>query len=255
MRKTTSTLCALAIAGIFQTISAQAQVIINDHFTTYTDDASLTASWARVTGTSTIISLAPDPDPGATHGQGINVTTAAGRLRSTFTGVTPTDLAPLVLSFSFYDSNGGTTSGRQYTELRNSASASGLFAAGLFNSVNTGVYAQARYQARNLDNGGWIQLDATRSVGWHTFEFDIRGTTVDLKVDGLVDAQFSNLSWGGGTSYDWFNLGSALTSNTGSGYDDVYLAVTPVPEPSTIALGVLGGLGLMIGVRRNHNRK
>src|SRR4051812_16407360 len=114
MIKTTAVLSALAIAGAIQAVSTQAQVIVNDHFTSYTDDASLTASWPRVTGTSTTISLTPDPDPGATHGQGINQTTAAGRLRQTFTGVTPTDLAPLVFSFSFYDSNGGTTSGRQY---------------------------------------------------------------------------------------------------------------------------------------------
>ena len=239
--KTLLVIGVLTSMGLAQCALAQTTVIFSDDFNSYANDAALTAVWPRVSGTSANIGLAPDPDISGTHAQGIFQTSASnvGRLRHTLSsGVVPTDLAPIVFSFDLYDPNGGTTSGRDYVELRNSAGTGGLFDAGIYNNTSSS------YQARNLDGGGWIILATPRSTGWHTFEFDIRANTVDLRIDGAIDANFSNLSWSGGISYDWINLGSALSSNLTADYDNVYLAVVQVPEPSSAALCLLGGFGL-----------
>jgi hypothetical protein len=239
---------ALALAGSLGIVLAQnasSQVIINDNFSSYTDDASLLATWARASGSSSTIFLSTDP--GNAANPTIQQTTAAGRLRETITGVVPTDANPLVFSFDLYDPNGGSANGRVYSEVRNSAAATGLFAAGIYNSVNTGVLDITKFQARDVDSGGWIQLAAPRSVGWHNFRFEISGTTADLYVDHVLDPNFTDRPYTGNVTYDWVHLGSALTGNTAAQFDNVYVAV--VPEPSTVALLLLGGLSLGLAVR------
>ncbi len=238
---------ALALAGFAQPV--QSQTVFSDNFNSYANDASLLTVWTRVTGTAADIGLAPDPDPANLFGQGIYESITAGRIRRVLpAGIAATDAAPLVFAFDLYDVNGGTNSGRAYGELRNSATASGLFAAGIYNAVNTGTYDVTRYQARDLDSGGWIQLAAARSIGWHHFEFTIRGTSVDLKVDGTLDPNFTGRTWGGGTLYDWINIGSGLSGNSGANFDNVSLSL--VPEPSAIVLGLLGAAGLRLRRRQ-----
>lgn len=233
-------------AALTQTITAQNISGFNENFNGYSTDGDLTAAWTRASGTTANIGLVADPDPSGTHGQSIFQTSASnvGQLTKSFaTGITPTDANPVIFSFDFYDVNGGTTTGRNYVELRNASGTGGLFDAGLINSVTTGIYNQSGYQARNIDSGAWIQLAATRSVGWHTFEFDIRATTVDLKIDGVIDANFNNLHWNGGAVYNLIKVGSALSSNTTADYDNISVVV--VPEPSIVAFSLLAGFGLL----------
>lgn len=233
---------ALTQVGLSQT------TIFSDDFSTYSTDAALLATWTRASGTSVNIGLAVDPDSSGTHGQNIFRTPGGsnlGQLTKTLSsGLVPTDLNPIVFSFDLYDPNGGTTSGRDYAEIRFSGSTQGLFDAGIYNSVNTGTLAQGKYQARDIDNGLWIQLDTVRTVGWHNFEFTIRATTVDLKIDGTIDPQFNNRAWNGftGTSkFDLIKIGSALSSNLGTAnYDNVFVGIAVVPEPSTATLMLLG---------------
>jgi hypothetical protein len=237
---------------------ANGQVLFSDDFNSYATDAALTAVWTRASGTTANVGLAADPDAGNSRGQGIfqlNPSSNAGQLTKTLgSGVTPTDANPVIFSFDFYDVNGGSTSGRDYVELRNSAGTGGLFDAGLINSVTTGTYVQGQYQARNLDSGAWIQLATPRSAGWHHFEFDIRATTVDLKIDGNVDPNFTNLHWNGGASYNLIKVGSALSSNTGANYDNISLSVATVPEPGALGFASLGCMAWVVTVvrRRRH---
>jgi hypothetical protein len=246
--KLTNLLAVGVLASVALVQSASA-AIFADNFNSYANDTDLLAVWSRVTGTVGSIYLSPDPATGGTFGQGIQNTTATGRLRHVLdTPVTPTDSNPISLSFDLYDSNGGATSGRGYVELRNSAAVTGLFAAGVYNSVNTGTLDTTKYQARNLDSGGWIQLEAARSVGWHHFEFVIKGTTADLYVDGLLDPNFTGRTYSGGVAYDWVHVGSALTSlMTTINYDNVSLSVVPEPSVATLALV---GIGLAVWRRR-----
>ena len=252
--KTACSLFGACASAALAALSTQAQVLLSEDFEAYTSDAALTDVWPRVSGTSAIVGQALDPAEDEARGQGIRQTTAAGRLRHTVAPTIPTDLAPLVFRFDFYDANGGTSSGRIYGELRHSTVATGLLAAGLYNVVDVGDFAQGRYQARDYDGSGWIQLDAVRSVGWHTFEFTIRASTVELRVDGVLDPQFNGVALDGGVAYDWVHLGSARAGNTGGNFDNVYLAVVPVPEPATAAVVVGLGLAILGGHRKATRR-
>jgi len=239
----------LALLVFTQSALSQPTVIFSDDFNSYANDAALTAVWTRISGTSANIGLAPDPAAGGTRGQGIFETASSnvGRLQHVLSsGIVPTDANPIIFSFDLYDPNGGTTSGRDYAELRNSAGTGGLFDAGIYNGTQT------YYEARNLDGAGWIVLATPRTTGWHTFELDINATTASLEIDGTVDANFNNLTWNGGTSYNWINLGSALSSSLTANFDNVSLDVGPVPEPSTALLSLLGGLCLI--ARSNRRR-
>lgn len=228
--------CMAALASVLIACNAWGQSVIYETFASYSDDASLTTVWPRVSGTSDSIFLAPDPLDAAN--QAIEQTTAAGRIRQVMSGIIPTAERVLSFSFDFYDTTGGSANGRVYAEIRNSAAATGLLAAGVYNSVNTGTYDVTRYQARNVDSGGWIQLSTQRTVGWHNFRFEIAGNTVSLYVDNVLEPSFSNLPYAGNVSYDWVHLGSALTGNTPAYFDNVQISI--VPEPKAWVLGLLG---------------
>ena len=196
-RFTFSATLVIAALALSLAQSVLSQSLITDNFQSCKDDASLLATWTRVSGTDASIFLAADRINPAN--QTIQQTTAAGRLRQVFPGVIPTASAPLSLSFDLYDANGGTTSGRVFGEVRNSAAAAGLFAAGIYNSATVG-YDMTRYQARNVDNGGWIELNTPRSVGWHNFRLEIGNNTASLYIDNVVDPQFNGISYSGATS-------------------------------------------------------
>ena len=68
-------------------------------------------------------------------------------------------------------------------------------------------------------------------------------------VDGILSKTVSQT--GTLRSYDHVRLGSGV-SNAGneSFFDNVIVSVNPVPEPSTIALALLGGAGFLLLGRR-----
>lgn len=235
----------VVVTATLSLLTGSAQGQVSDTFQSYADDAALTTVWPRASGTAASIFLAPDPANAAN--QTIEQTTAAGRLRYTLaSGLTPSDANPLAFSFDFYDPLGAVgTSGRIYGEVRNSAAATGLLAAGVYNSANTGVYDVNKYQARNADNGGWVQLEVDRSVGWHNFRFEISGNSANLFVDNVLQTSFTDRSLTGGVAYDWIHVGSGLTGSTPGYFDNVSLSA--IPEPSTVALLMLGGAVLVYG--------
>jgi hypothetical protein len=232
-----------AMVGVLSVPNAFSTIVFQDDFQGYADDAALQSVWSRVSGTSSSIFLTGDPMNAANYA--IQQTTAAGRLRYVINGgVVPTTQEPTItFSFDLYDSNGGTANGRVYGELRNSAVANGLLAAGIYNSVNVGVLDTTKYQARSVDGGQWIQLEAARSVGWHNFRFEITGNQADLYVDNALQPSFTDRA-AGNVSYDWINMGSGLSGNSSALFDNV--TVSTVPEPSVVALSMIG-LGAVLG--------
>ena len=221
-------------AAIFSNANAQ---VFSDDFQAYSNDAELQAVWTRTIGTPTSIYLSNNPNNPADNSVGEGV--EGGRLTHTLDPI-PTAGNTISFSFDFFDFYGGSHSGRSYGEIRQSGSANGLLAAGIYNAIDTGTYAQNRYQARSLDDGGWIQLDAPRSQGWHNFKFEISGNQVNLFVDGVLDPQFTGRALNSfDYEYDTINLGFGGGGNTPTQFDNIDLAV--VPEPGTYAL-VFGAL-------------
>ena len=242
MRSLNATLLASFLSLLFASSAFSLTIVFQDNFDGYADDAALTVVWPRVSGTSSSIFLANDPINPANLS--IEQTTAAGRLRHEISGGIVTTVAEPVIIFSFdlYDTNGGTSNGRVYGELRNSASPTGLLAAGIYNSVNVGTFDTSRYQARAISGGGWIQLDAPRSVGWHNFRFEIIGNSADLYVDNVLDPHFTD-QIAGGVVYDWINIGSGLTGNTAAYFDNVFVATNSEFSGNVPVNVMIQGLG------------
>jgi len=127
-----------------------------------------------------------------------------------------------------------------------------LLAIGKYNSVTLAgeVYDATKYQARVLygANAGWFNLNApgapSRSPGWHEFTIarEGDGTTIDFFVDGILGRTITGAT---PQTWDTITMGSvAAGSTTGNMWFDGI--VVTVPEPSTLTLSLLGGLGLAV---------
>ncbi len=140
--------------------------------------------------------------------------------------------------------NGGTTA---------DGSISQLLAIGKYSSVTAPgeVFDATKYQARIVSGSfvGWFNLNGpgapSRSAGWHKFTIErlADDTTLEFYVDDILSRTVT-----GATAQSWdtitMGFGTSSTSNGDAWYDGISVAI--VPEPSTAALCVLGGLVLAI---------
>ena len=162
-------------------------------------------------------------------------------------------------SFNFYDGDAAAAPYRQFAELDDTAaptSTGQLFAMGLNNNL-TGN----KYMARILgfDGGAGVsaffKLDDVgspiRSTGWHSLEADISDNAVVYYVDGILSKTVNTTALTD-RSLDTIRLGSAVTSTTVAYYDDLRVERLVVPEPSSVALGLLGGLAFAVVKRRKN---
>ncbi len=127
-----------------------------------------------------------------------------------------------------------------------------ILAVGHYGSVTT-----TKYDGRVAFGGpNWFALDdpaaPDRSVGWHEARIlgSLAGLTAQYQfyIDGILSKTVSSTVT---DPFNWVVMGSGLTSIYGMWYDDVLVTV---PEPSTFALSLLGGLGLAAGIARRGNR-
>jgi MYXO-CTERM domain-containing protein len=224
--------------------TASASIVITDDFENppYATTADLDPPWALAVGTVADSFLDTTMNgPSAPGTQSVHHTAVGARRdRSDFTPFQVTGTA--IWRFDYYDFVGSASDPRQYGQLLSQASGGGLselLAMGQYNNAAP-VHDSTKYQARVAFSGvGWINLNTTRSVGWHTFEARIGATTVDFYVDGVADTL--NLPHNG---FEWYQarIGSGLSSAGGDAAYDNYLLT---PEPGSLALLVLGGLPLI----------
>ena len=252
----------LLAIGTLSTIAltAPAQTIFSDNFDSYLNQAAFNAAWnVGLAGGGAILST----EQAFSASQSIKQDLTALASGHDITPVSGSDAQPLAWSFRFYDST-QTANLRQFATIRDNAPAlAQLVALGAYNDTTltmnryTGLSATAAdlntyYACRVAFAPGpnWFILNGpgtpTRSTGWHQLEAVFKDTTVEFFVDGvkaLSGLTTSYASAAGAITFDRVTVGSGLSSANGVGYyDDVMVQV--IPEPSSIGLSLLGGVGL-----------
>ena len=227
---------------------AHATIFLNENFDSYADQTAFQAVWTPNTTTATLSSEQFVSASNSVKG----LTTATRSLRTVGEiGLMNGSTDIVKFRLNFYDSAGTASAYRQYAELDDTTapSASGqLYALGLNNNL-----ASTNYMARILGGDGGSGVSAFfalndpgapgRSTGWHSLEADISDNDVKYYVDGIL-SKTVNISTLTDRSLDTVKLGSNLSSTQVAYFDDVYVERLAVPEPSALALSLLGAFGL-----------
>jgi len=285
MSQRTFYLAAIGCAVLgFAAPRAGAQVLVNDSFDTYADQAAFEAVWTPI-GTVAPISAVLSQTQAVSPPNSVQVpansaTNNQNRNRRTFaeTG-TASPSTQTVFSFDFFDSNSGVSPYRQFSNLQDSTAPSAtnqLISMGLNNNLTSSQSGGNFYMARILGYdpiavpdpdggpadsiggaGAYFKLNdfgvGLRSTGWHNLKViltsdDGASTDYAFYVDNVLAERVTNVGTAASLrSYDNIALGSGL-SNAGNEafFDNMFLAVQPVPEPSTLALGGIAGGGLVV---------
>ena len=238
-------------------IPASAAVILQDNFDSYADQAAFEAAWPKTAATTGSSTLSTEQIHSAAYSVK-TLTTGSGTLtqsnyRNFGVEADGSDAQPLVADFWMYWVSGAT---RTFNAIRAYSGAGfgqgtldQICAIGAYNAVTAPgeVFNGNKWQGRVAFGSGvgWFNLDAAgspnRSEGWHKFSVVVKSSTVDFLVDDVLGRSFSR---GTITTFDTFVIGSGLSSAGFAAYTDD-LNIEQVPEPASLALLALGGLGLI----------
>jgi hypothetical protein len=230
----------------------QGQVIVNENFESYADTAAMDVNWDNLgTGLGVLVSTNGNLGNSAYHpGGAVNVWKG-----STFS-LTPSLTEKIVLRADIF--NIGTTDGRNTVGLRVGTD---IFEMGHYNSSPVlqqfGIRVNSIYSGGGT--GGYLGFgNPAETLGWNRFEAVFTTTevtvTLDLGIDGVVDYTLVSAGLPGFTAFNDLRFGgpSANSSVEPAWFDNIYLAVEAVPEPSAAALL---GIGLSSLIARRRMRK
>lgn len=275
---------AIAASGA---IPASAALIVNDNFDSYTDQANFEATWVPI-GTAAPLSATLSTAQSVSPTKSVQVpgTAANNQYRNQRTFAETGTLAigdTLTWSFDFYDSAPTGAPQRNHANLQDNAAptlTNQLVSMG-FNNNQTGANSGGQfYMARILGytvaaadpDGGpaesvtgasiYFKLNdfgvGQRSLGWHNLKVvmstdDGVGTDYAFYVDNVLAERVSNVG-GAGTlrSYENIRIGSGLSNgSTEAFFDNMVLDFTAaVPEPASVVLFAMAGLGMCAATRR-----
>jgi hypothetical protein len=257
----------VGVAAILPLLS-QAQVLVNDNFDGYANQAAFEAAWP-VVGTlpSGVLSTAQAvSSPNSIYNAGTAVATSAMRNSLSFTeSGTASALTTISFSFDFFDGNAAAQPYRSHSNLQDGTAPGSygqLVAMGLNNNqvstANGGNYYMGRILGYNPNEtgattvGSFFKLNDVgaplRSDGWHNLAVVISDLDFKFYVDGILSETV--VQAGTLRSYDHLRLGSGL-SNAGvdSYFDNVRVEVSQVPEPGILSMVMLGA-GALVAARR-----
>lgn len=241
---------------------SSAQVLVDENFDGYADQAAFQAAWPPIgaTASGTLSSLLSASAPNS-----INYATTAQRNERSFTeSGTVTANTIIRFSFDFYDSNGAAQPYRQYANLQDGASpgsSAQLISLGLNNNQTSSANGGNFYMARILgytptDTGGasgsYFKLNENplllRTTGWHNLAVEISATDFRFFVDGSLARTVANSYTL--RSYDVVRLGSGLTAGAEANFDNVRIEVLQVPEPGILSMVALASFALVAARRQ-----
>jgi hypothetical protein len=252
-----SALCAGLAWGATQ---AHAVVLLQDDFESYSDTAALNAVWNETPGgVGTLDTAFGNPGQSLAHNGGASQ-------KRVFPATTPSDAAPIIWEFDFYD-DGGTEGKRLTGGLRDNgagASLGALLEMGRYNDLadpETGGATLTGYGIRTVFVGGtpgnWNTFVGNPAIqeGWHHFKATIGETFInfelDLGNDGTVDGIRNVATTANAKPYNVARLGgpSDLSSPGGGFFDNI--SIRQIPEPTALALFAVAMLGGLATRRRD----
>lgn len=260
---------ALVACSTLAPLVSQAQVLVNENFDGYADQAAFQAAWPVVGALpSGALSTAQSVSgPNSIFNVGTTVATDAMRNSFSFTeSGAASALSSITFSFDFYDGNAAASPYRSHSNLQDGTAPGSygqLIAMGLNNNqtsaANGGNYYMARILGYNPNEtgattaGSFFKLNdglaPLRSTGWHNLAVVITDLDFKFYVDGILSETVAQ----GGLlrSYDHIRLGSGLSNGGNDSYfDNVRVEVVSVPEPGTATLLGVGLAGFIAFLRR-----
>lgn len=239
MLRNSGVLASIACLGSALAVNAQV-ILVDEDFSGYSTTEEMQSNWSG--GAATLDTTLGNPAPSAFHPSGtVNNWTGSSLSVDPATGV-------VVLRADIYD-NGNP--GHNTLGFRTGADP--LFEMGHYD------FQAGQYNARILGfagNDNWVTVhDTAGEPGWNRWEatFDVDTVTIslDLGIDGIVDATFVSSGTAPNNPFTDLRFGgpSNLTAGDGANYDNIVLS--QVPEPSTYAV-IFGALALVaaFGYRR-----
>lgn len=236
---------------------------ISDNFDSYANKTAFDAVWTPSVGLGLDLNTNFLSSPNSVM-NGATTTTPAAQSRQLLG--TPAPGHEMSLQFDFYDYSADNST-RDYGMMYSRAGTdwtgglNQLLAIGKYNNgTAANYYGRIAFESLTYTlgdgavatSGGWFLLNAANSVGWHNAQIvgmsdpiNTGMTKFEFYIDSNLAGSVANVTW---QDYNWVVLGSGLTSSGGFvAFDNL---VVTVPEPSTLALGLVGGLGLLWVLRR-----
>jgi hypothetical protein len=257
----TKILAAAVATLVISASSALAQQITwNDNFESYADTAALSGPYTQLYPSAPFML---DTAKGYNSAQSIHSGIHANYLNRMYINLPSgprngTDLMPLKVEFMI-DTDVNIWSTREYIELRsysggayNVGSLNQIIALGFTSSgVDTSrINQRVLYGYTGTAWGNLTANYATRATvaaagnDWTKLGMVIKSSTVEFYVNDNLDTIQTMTS---GVWFDSLVIGSGLSTTADVWFDNI---VVTVPEPSTFALGLVGGLGLLCVLRR-----
>lgn len=250
-----------ALALVSASTGLAQNVLWFDGFESYADTAALSGPYTQLFPTFPMLL---DTGKGYNSDQSIHfgVTTANSQARAYINlpggPQAGTDGNPLAISF-MVDTDVNIWSTRQYIELRSYAdgayNAGGLQDLIALGFTSSGVdTTRVNYRVLSGPSAGWFNLtadNATRATiadpenAWTKLAMVIKTSTIEFYVNDILDTTHArNPAW----VYDSLVIGSGLSSAGADVWiDNLNISI---PEPSSLALSLLGGFGLLAMFRR-----